>query len=149
MYPWVLSLLDNVFDPCSSEQSATFSDIISQLMEYDLPSGLANSLLHKILLRFEDSLKSFCFPNLRSNADIGSEKYIIFQLWEVTKCLENLLLFKALLSPSSLTKVVWGFFTTVWSGVLFSFLSFAANHHTVCHNTTIFLQLHLCLSFSS
>ena len=122
-----------MFDPCSFTQSVAFSDMISQLMEYDLPSGMSNTLLSKVLFRFEEVMKSFCFPNLRSNADLKSETYIIFQLWEVTKCLKNLLLFKPLLSPTALTKLVWDCFRTVWSGVLYSFLSFAAVHSNVSH----------------
>lgn len=131
VFPWILSMVQRAFDPSSEDASTAISDILSQLLEYEIPTGELNALLRLILSKFEKCLDSFCVPNLRSNADFSSHKFLIHQLWDVNMCLENLLRFKGLLSSVAITNCIWDRFVSSWCSAISTFLTFVSTQYQV------------------
>jgi hypothetical protein len=142
VYPWVLSLVERALDPLSRAQCACLADMASQLLEYDLSSDKSNLLLQKVFMRFSSQLKAICLPSLRSSADLHGHGFLIYQLWQVSVCLDNVSLFKSLLSPAALARLVWHAFSLDWCSVISSVLSFVAANCKVStsNNYIIILQ---------
>ena len=131
VYPWVLSLLESIFDPLCRAQCKCFADLVSQLLDYDLPEDKSNMLLQKVFAKFNAQLKMFCLPILRSNADVNSYSFLISQLWHLNVCLGNLFLFRNLLSPIALSRLMWNLFTSEWCRAIVSVLNFSATNCNV------------------
>lgn len=145
MLPFIDSIIESSLDPFSRHECACLSDAISQLLEYDLPSEKSHALLHRVFSQFCSAIESVCLPNLKSNADEKAVSFLTFQLACLVLCLENLNLFKTLLSPEVLSRHMWNLVTSESvKNAMITILNFSKSTINV-RNFIIFL---FCLSKS-
>lgn len=148
VYPVVALAVRSVFDPCSQTMSASLADLISQLLGYDIPLNMSNELFQSLLSKFDASFNSFCFPNLRTNTDADDLSLLICQLWHVHICIRNLGKFKAFLSPSAVTRLIWNLYCSTWSGVIATILTFSSTHiEVLCACRFVYITEAVCEIF--
>lgn len=107
VYSWFLTLLDDCFSPLSRTQCARAYNIITQLLEYDLPVDKANVMIQKLVHRFEAAVSSICVPLVKSDPDRATQSFLARQIVLLLVCIENFHIFKSIVAASNSFSFAW------------------------------------------
>ncbi len=97
--PWYQLLIEKVFDPSSVSHGRFGSEIIMQLLDYDIPTEKSSLLLEMVYSKFESVLSNVCVPCLRTFADGFCDEFLLIEIARIGLILSNFGKFKTLLSP--------------------------------------------------
>lgn len=121
---WLTDLIKVSLDPLLPSACVRCSDLISQLLDYDISDAQLAPLLEVLLNVFCQEIDAICIPVVKqpqpvadasaddvSRSGIG-RSFLLRQLHRLLMVLQNLLLFRDFLSPQVLMRVVWTTLTT-------------------------------------
>lgn len=112
--PWLSDVIRVSLDPFNASACTGCSDLISQILDYDISDAQLAPLLESLVGVFTSAVASVCIPVVKHPQSPSSESdsgvgwsFLVRQLHHLLSVLRNLLLFKDYLTPLVLMKFGW------------------------------------------